>query len=78
MMVAPVRTTPDLSVSEPRVLFEFAGGFVPGGDIGSTYAVAPDGRFLFLQGKGQSTRASELAVTNWFDEIKRLTDQPGR
>lgn len=46
-MAAPVQTEPELSVGEPRRLFESA-GYTRGGGI-EHWDIAPDGRFLMLQ-----------------------------
>lgn len=34
------------------------------------YDVAPDGRFLMIQGEGAPTQVN--VVLNWFEELKRL------
>jgi Tol biopolymer transport system component len=71
MFATEVHEEPELSFSEPRPLFE--GRFLCcSSDVGRTYAVAPDGRFLMVRG-GRFGVARELVVVqNWFTEIERL------
>ncbi len=72
LMVVPIQTAPNLTVGEPRLLFE--GRYKRGSDILGGYAVAPDGRFLMIQEPEKPARATELIVVpNWFSEIERLS-----
>jgi serine/threonine-protein kinase len=62
---------PELRFKMPRVLFE--GGFVPyEANVGRTYDVAPDGRFLMIQEDQRLPSASLVVVQNWSEELKRL------
>ena len=77
MMVAPVRSEPDLRMGEPRVLFE--GSFA--GSLGAaSYAVSRDARrFLMVRLRENPFRASELIVVeHWFEELKRGVPPTGK
>lgn len=70
MMVADVITSPDLILSQPRLLFEQPYAY------GSTitfpnYDVSPDGqRFVMVKRESNVVRLN--VVLNWFDELQRL------
>ncbi len=64
LMRAVVHTVPQLRVGKPGGLFEMSGIV--------DCQVVSDGRFLMVQGDPTS-RSQLVAVTNWFDELKRLT-----
>ena len=70
MMVVDVSTSPDLTLSQPRVLFEQRYAF------GSTttipnYDVSLDGqRFVMVKDDSVSGRVN--IVLNWLEELKRL------
>ena len=51
---------------------EYSGGGSIGG--GTTYDVAPDGRFLMIkrQAVGDGTMSTLTVVQHWFEEVKRL------
>ena len=49
MMVVQVTTTPALSVSPPKVVFDRAYWTAPVGQTNAGYDVAPDGRFLMIK-----------------------------
>ncbi len=66
-MVVDVQSEPELSLSTPRVAFQ--GDFVNVG--GRSFDVAPDGRFLIIDG-GRGTTNTLRIVPNWFDEVTRL------
>jgi Tol biopolymer transport system component len=59
-----VETEPQLRIGQPVALFE-----VPGI---SSYDVTSDGRFIIVQRTG-SDQPQVIAVTNWFEELKKLT-----
>ncbi|MEO5895797.1 MAG: protein kinase [Vicinamibacterales bacterium] len=71
MMVAKVVTSPSLSASAQRVLFE--GGFVRGSGSSAEYDVSPDGaRFLMLEGGDDTESIRELRVIlGWIRETAR-------
>lgn len=71
MMLASVRTEPELIVSEPRLLF--AGHYLhDSGGAGHTYAVARDGRFLMIKSELPGLASELVIVQNWFEQLKRL------
>jgi serine/threonine-protein kinase len=70
MFVVDVSTTPELTLSKPRLLFDQNYGFGAGLTI-ATYDVSPDGqRFVMI--KGDSTFGRLSVVLNWAEELKRL------
>jgi len=72
MMAAAIRTSPELSVGRPRLIFEGdyhseGGGFARGFDI------APDGsKFVMIESLGAPGLTEFQIVLNWFDEVNRL------
>jgi serine/threonine-protein kinase len=70
MMVASVTTESELTVSEPRLLFE--GHYEFATDAGAAYAVASDGRFLMIKGELSGIAHELTVVQNWLAEIERL------
>jgi hypothetical protein len=67
MMVASVKTEPQLSVGKPSVLFK--------GDFaniqGKNYDVTPDGRrFLMIRVDDRVPPADITVVLNWLDDLK--------
>jgi serine/threonine-protein kinase len=72
MMAVPVQTGAEFRFDSPKELFDEP---YPHGNRPS-YDVAPDGRFLMIQGGpagGQQAAATGIvAVQNWFEELKRL------
>ncbi|HXV60902.1 MAG TPA: protein kinase [Vicinamibacteria bacterium] len=74
MMAVPVlSSSPTLDVGRPVLLFQgrFQSGDF-GGNPGTNYDVAPDGRFLMIQEEGASAETSFQIVLNWGEELKRL------
>ncbi len=70
LMAAAVSAGPDLTLAEPRLLFE--GSFVSSGDSGMRYAVSPDAkRFLMTRADPRPTEL--VIVQNWFEEVRSLT-----
>ena len=70
MMVVDVSTSPDLTLSQPRVLFEQRYAFGSAQTI-PNYDVSPDGqRFIMVKDDSASGRLN--IVLNWFEELKRL------
>jgi dipeptidyl aminopeptidase/acylaminoacyl peptidase len=67
--IAEVSYEPQLSVTQPRVLFE--GSFI--NVAGYSWDMTPDAqRFLVIEGVEQERRVTELVViTNFVDEIER-------
>jgi len=69
MMVVDVSTSPDLTLSQPRVLFDQRYAF--GTRTISNYDVSPDGqRFVMVKDDSASGRVN--IVLNWFEELKHL------
>jgi Tol biopolymer transport system component len=69
LMVVNVSTSPDLTLSQPRVLFEQRYAF--GNSTIPNYDVSPDGqRFVMVRDDSVSGRVN--IVVNWLDELKRL------
>jgi serine/threonine protein kinase/Tol biopolymer transport system component len=64
MTAVSVETEPQLRIGRPRVLFEIA-------DVIS-YDVASDGRFIVTQ-RTSSDQQQLVVVTNWFEELKELS-----
>ncbi len=74
MMSVPIlSSSPELEIARPMVLFEgrFQTGEI-GGNPGTNYDVAPDGRFVMIQGDSSVAETSLYVVLNWFEELKRL------
>jgi hypothetical protein len=70
MMAVDVSTSPDLTLSQPRVLFEQRYAFGSAQTI-PNYDVSPDGqRFVMVKDDSASGRLN--IVLNWFEELKRL------
>jgi serine/threonine-protein kinase len=70
MMVVDVATSPNLTLSQPRVLFEQRYAFGPAQTI-PNYDVSSDGqRFVMVKDDSSSGRLN--IVLNWFEELKRL------
>ena len=68
MMVVDVSTSPELALSQPRVLFEQRYAFGPTTTI-ANYDVSPDGqRFVMVKDESGSGRLN--VVLNWFEELK--------
>ena len=74
MMAVAISTEPQFAPGSPTLLFE--GGdlsVVPGGNPGTGYDVARDGRFLMVRAEESSAAAMQInVVLNWFGELKRL------
>jgi eukaryotic-like serine/threonine-protein kinase len=69
MIVVDVATSPDLTISQPRVLFEQRYAFVS--QTIPNYDVSPDGqRFVMVKDDSASGRLN--IVLNWFEELKHL------
>jgi eukaryotic-like serine/threonine-protein kinase len=76
MMVVDVATSPDLKLSQPRVLFEQRYSFGSAQTI-ANYDVSPDGkRFVMVKDDSASGRLN--LVLNWFEELKRLAPTQAR
>ena len=70
MMVVDVTTSPNLMLSQPRVLFEQRYAFGSAPTI-PNYDVSQDGqRFVMVKDDSSSGRLN--IVLNWFEELKRL------
>ena len=70
-----VSTSPDLTLSQPRVLFEQRYAF--GNSTNPNYDVSPDGqRFVLVKDDSASGRLN--IVLNWFEELKRLAPTQAR
>ncbi|MFI5182985.1 MAG: hypothetical protein ACHQNV_01195, partial [Vicinamibacteria bacterium] len=69
LMVAAVSPGPDLTLAEPRVLFE--GLFARSGDSGMQYAVSPDAK-RFLMTRAEPHPTGLVIVQNWFEEVRGL------
>ena len=77
MMAVAVRTSPTLTIGQPRPLFRLAG--LQYGVSAPRYAVTADGKRLLMnavdlrvdQG-GTSPRPAINIVQNWLEELKRL------
>ena len=68
MMVVDVSTSPDLTLSQPRVLFEQRYAFGSGQTI-ANYDVSADGqRFVMVKDDSASGRLN--IVLNWLEELK--------
>jgi len=67
-MSVAITTQPKFSWGEPQELFR--GNYI--NVSGFSYDVAPDGRFLLLQGEQPLTTTNLNVVLNWFEELKRL------
>jgi Tol biopolymer transport system component len=74
MMAVSVATTPDVTLTTPRVIFE--GLYSYGSTVAlANYDVSADGQ-RFLMVKNESGVAHLSVVLNWFSEVARLA--PGR
>lgn len=60
-----IQTQPQLRIGEPEEMFEMP-------DV-VDYDVTSDGRFIMVQGD-PTGKPQLIAVTNWFEELKRLTE----
>ncbi len=69
MMAADVRTTPRLTASNPRQLFEKQFAFATFNH--PNYDVSPDGRFLMVLPDDTPTSTQVHLVLNWFEELER-------
>jgi serine/threonine-protein kinase len=69
MIAVDVSTSPDLTLSEPHVLFEQRYAF--GGLTIPNYDVSPDGQ-QFIMIKDDSASGRVNIVLNWTEELKRL------
>jgi serine/threonine-protein kinase len=71
VMAVTIETGPTPRLGVPRLLFE--GGFQADADVGSSWAIHPDGkRFLMVVEDENPQQASRLVVVeNWFAEIER-------
>jgi Tol biopolymer transport system component len=67
-MSSVITTEPEFKWEEPQELFR--GNYL--NVLGHSYDVAPDGRFLLLQGEQPLTITNLNVVQNWFEELKRL------
>jgi hypothetical protein len=68
-MAVDITTSPDIRISEPRVLFERRYAFGSAQTI-PNYDVSADGqRFLMVKDESSSGRLN--IVLNWFEELKR-------
>jgi Tol biopolymer transport system component len=75
MMVVDLSTSPDLTLSQPRVLFEQRYDF--GSQTIPNYDVSPDGqRFVMVKDDSASGRLN--IVLNWFEELRRLAPVAGK
>ena len=80
MMAVTIETSPVLRIGSQRMLFE--GNFLleDDGAGANNYDVAPDGRFLMIQLKTESTsetaRPQINVIVNWFEELKRRAPLP--
>ena len=73
MMAVAISAEPELTPGKPTLLFE--GRYQPGtsgGNPGSNYDVAPDGRFVMIRAEEGSGPTQINVVLNWFEELKRL------
>ena len=71
MMVVDVSSTPDVTLSSPRLLFEQRYAFGAGITI-ANYDVTRDGqRFVMVKDEAGSGRLS--VVLNWFSDLSRFT-----
>jgi serine/threonine-protein kinase len=69
MMVVAVSTSPNVTLSEPRLLFEQRYTFGAGITI-PNYDISPDGqRFVMVKEESNANRLN--IVLNWFEELKR-------
>jgi len=70
LVVATITSRPTFRVVSQRTLFPASRLYAEG--FHQTYAVAPDGRFLFVEGKFESS-ATLVRVDNWLEELKGPT-----
>jgi serine/threonine-protein kinase len=71
MMVVEVTTEPDFGLSAPKPLFEMSDDTVTFGNLGASYDVSEDGRFLMIE-KVADAEIQLVCVQNWFEELKRI------
>ena len=71
-MSSVVTTEREFKWEEPQELFRGNYLNIPG----HSYDVAPDGRFLLLQGEQPLTITNLNVIQNWFEELKRLVPTP--
>jgi hypothetical protein len=73
MMAVSISSGQELTPGKPTLLFEgrYQTGLV-GGDTGSNYDVAADGRFVMIRAEEGSGPTQINVVLNWFEELKRL------
>jgi Tol biopolymer transport system component len=70
IMAVPIQTEPELSIGEPRGLFESAGYTSSGGT--EHWDIAPDGRFLMLKEHQTLPPLARVhVVINWVEELKQ-------
>jgi hypothetical protein len=69
MMAVGVSTSPELTLSQPRLLFDQPYATGTGITI-RNYDLAPDGRFVMV--KTESTAARLIVISNWLSELTRL------
>jgi len=74
IVAVSVETSPSVRIGRPQVLFEirYAGSF------GSSYDVAPDGRFLMIKpSEDETTPRPIYVVQGWSEELKRRVPTTG-
>jgi hypothetical protein len=76
MMVVEMSTTPAVTLSPPRLLFEQRYAFDAGITI-ANYDVSLDGQ-RFIMVKGESSAGRLNVVLNWFGDLARLAPVPVR
>jgi len=73
LVAASISDRPVFRVESQKSLFSVARLYSEG--FHQTYAVAPNGRFLFVEGKFESS-AALVRVDNWLEELKRPATPP--
>jgi serine/threonine-protein kinase len=69
MVAVSIQFSPSLRTGRPHVLFKYQYAF---SDFGSSYDVAPDGRFLMILPSEDETSPRPIhVVQGWFEELKR-------
>jgi eukaryotic-like serine/threonine-protein kinase len=72
LMAAPVSTHAGFSVGAAHPIFDFPSSATLRTDTWSTFDLAPDGRFLFVQsGATESTGSYVVVVLNWFAKLEQ-------